>query len=308
MSQCMHNPHSKLDVVLNECEDANEPNGTWKHLASGAMAGIVSRTATAPLDRIKVILQVDGLGKYKSFAEVAGGMYREGGIRGFWRGNGMNVMKVAPNSALTFMTYDLFKQILKTDDKVELTASKRFIAGGLAGVLSSTIIFPLDTLKTRLALRKTDQYRGIVDAATSIYRKEGIKVFYRGLTPNILGIIPYSGIELALYETLKNRWMLKNPTVEEANTFVLLRCGIVASTVGQMVAYPLALVRTKMQAPAVKDAPTSMVAVARFIYHRHGIHGFYFGIMPNFLKAAPSVAINYVVYEKCRQALGVTMT
>ena len=55
-------------------------------------------------------------------------------------------------------------------------------------------------LKTRLALRKTGQYSGIVDCAKKVYKNEGLKVFYRGYVPNILGIIPYAGIDLAVYE------------------------------------------------------------------------------------------------------------
>jgi hypothetical protein len=55
-------------------------------------------------------------------------------------------------------------------------------------------------LKTRLALRKTGQYKSIADAAMKIYTKEGMRSFYRGYVPNLLGIIPYAGIDLAIYE------------------------------------------------------------------------------------------------------------
>lgn len=62
----------------------------------------------------------------------------------------------------------------------------------------------LQVLKTRLALRKTGQYRSIADAAMKIYTKEGLKSFYRGYVPNLLGIIPYAGIDLAVYEVRKS--------------------------------------------------------------------------------------------------------
>lgn len=299
---------TELKHVSEKRTDKNEQNCIWKHLASGAMGGVVSRTVTAPLDRLKVFLQVNGTGQGGSFAVVMRSMYHEGGIKSFWRGNCMNVLKVAPNSALTFMTYDLFKQMLQGDDRSELTASKRFVAGGLAGAISSTFIFPLDTLKTRLALRTTGQYRGIIDATASIYRKEGARVFYRGLLPNVLGILPYAGIELAMYETLKNGWLRRYPTQDEPSTLLLLACGSAASTAGQLVSYPLALIRTRMQAPASLNAPTSMTGISRCIWRSQGVRGFYSGILPNFLKAVPSVAISYIVYEKCRQQLGATMT
>jgi solute carrier family 25 phosphate transporter 23/24/25/41 len=55
-------------------------------------------------------------------------------------------------------------------------------------------------MKTRMALRKTNEYSSIGDCAKKLYRSEGIKVFYRGYIPNLLGILPYAGIDLAVYE------------------------------------------------------------------------------------------------------------
>ena len=60
--------------------------------------------------------------------------------------------------------------------------------------------YMIKVLKTRLALRKTGQYRGLLHAAVDIYQKEGPRSFYRGLFPSLLGIIPYAGIDLAVYE------------------------------------------------------------------------------------------------------------
>lgn len=58
----------------------------------------------------------------------------------------------------------------------------------------------LQVLKTRLCLRKTGQYSGMFDCAKKIMKKEGVKAFYKGYIPNIIGIIPYAGIDLAVYE------------------------------------------------------------------------------------------------------------
>lgn len=134
-------------------------------------------------------------------------------------------------------------------------------------------------LKTRLTLRKTGQYSGMFDCAKKILKNEGVKAFYKGYIPNILGIIPYAGIDLAIYEvrgcgkrwllmeahawtslgymsahshtyqSLKNLWLSKyaqdtaNPGI-----LVLLACGTVSSSCGQVASYPLALIRTRMQA------------------------------------------------------------
>lgn len=108
-----------------------------------------------------------------------------------------------------------------------LGIAERFVAGSLAGVIAQSTIYPMEVrichlceihvfnlplcwptsvssrvqvLKTRLALRKTGQYKGISDCARRILRVEGVSAFYKGYVPNMLGIIPYAGIDLAVYE------------------------------------------------------------------------------------------------------------
>lgn len=167
----------------------------------------------------------------------------------------------------------------------------------------------LQVLKTRLTLRKTGQYSGMFDCAKRILKKEGVKAFYKGYIPNILGIIPYAGIDLAVYEvcddesissgksrykpllpyaavftwyvplmshigfvkyntsntsfsqtltyphqSLKNFW-LSRYAKDTANPgiLVLLGCGTISSTCGQLASYPLALIRTRMQAQGIEN-------------------------------------------------------
>jgi len=175
-------------------------------------------------------------------------MLQEGGVRSLWRGNGINVMKIAPESAIKFMTYEQLKQYIRGDSQRDLGMYERFVAGSIAGCISQTTIYPLEVLKTRLSLRTTGQYRGIVDAAAKIYQREGASVFFRGYIPNLLGIIPYAGIDLAVYETLKKSWLRNHLETDKPSVWILLGCGTVSSTCGQIASYPLALVRTRLQA------------------------------------------------------------
>ena len=55
-------------------------------------------------------------------------------------------------------------------------------------------------IKTRLAVMKTGQYKGIIDCGVQTAQKEGIRALYKGYIPNLLGIIPYAGIDLSIYE------------------------------------------------------------------------------------------------------------
>ncbi|XP_034137149.1 calcium-binding mitochondrial carrier protein SCaMC-1-B isoform X1 [Drosophila guanche] len=298
----------------------------WRHLVAGGIAGGVSRTCTAPLDRIKVYLQVQTT--RMGISECAQIMLNEGGSRSMWRGNGINVLKIAPETALKFAAYEQMKRLIRGEDASrQMSIVERFYAGAAAGGISQTIIYPMEVLKTRLALRKTGQYAGIADAAAKIYKNEGARSFYRGYVPNILGILPYAGIDLAVYETLKRRYIASHDNNEQPSFLVLLACGSTSSALGQLCSYPLALVRTRLQAQAAEtitnqkrktliplkssDAHSgqeTMTGLFRKIVKQEGLTGLYRGITPNFLKVLPAVSISYVVYEYSSRALGIKMS
>ncbi|KAI1891489.1 hypothetical protein AGOR_G00144340 [Albula goreensis] len=281
----------------------------WKQLAAGAMAGAVSRTGTAPLDRMKVFMQVHSSKSNK--ISLVGGfkqMLKEGGVSSLWRGNGVNVLKIAPETAIKFMAYEQYKKLLSSESG-KVKTHERFISGSLAGATAQTAIYPMEVMKTRLTLRKTGQYSGMFDCAKKILKKEGVKAFYKGYIPNILGIIPYAGIDLAVYESLKNAW-LSHYAKDTANpgVIVLLCCGTISSTCGQLASYPLALVRTRMQAQASMEGSEqlSMNRLVKKIVEKEGFFGLYRGILPNFMKVIPAVSISYVVYEYMRTGLGIS--
>ncbi|XP_016098935.1 calcium-binding mitochondrial carrier protein SCaMC-2-A-like [Sinocyclocheilus grahami] len=280
----------------------------WRHLVAGGGAGAVSRTCTAPLDRLKVLMQVHGShGNNMCIMSGLTQMIKEGGIRSLWRGNGINVIKIAPETALKFMAYEQIKRLMGSSRET-LGITERFLAGSLAGVIAQSAIYPMEVLKTRLALRKTGQYKGISDCAKHILKGEGVSAFYKGYIPNMLGIIPYAGIDLAVYETLKNTWLQRYGTENaDPGVFVLLACGTVSSTCGQLASYPLALVRTRMQAQAAVEGASqvSMTGLFKQIMKTEGPTGLYRGLTPNFLKVIPAVSISYVVYEHIKTTLGV---
>uniref|UniRef100_A0A8C8JDJ5 EF-hand domain-containing protein n=1 Tax=Oncorhynchus tshawytscha TaxID=74940 RepID=A0A8C8JDJ5_ONCTS len=289
----------------------------WRHLVAGGGAGAVSRTFTAPLDRLKVLMQVHG-SRSNNMCIMSGltQMIKEGGMRSLWRGNGINIIKIAPESAIKFMAYEQIKHLIGSD-KETLGILERFVAGSMAGVIAQSTIYPMEVLKTRLALRKTGQYSGISDCAKSIFRREGLRAFYKGFIPNMMGIIPYAGMDLAVYEsmnmflfpqTLKNSWLEKyGANSTDPGVLVLLGCGTVSSTCGQLASYPLALVRTRMQAQAMLEGSPQMTMSGLFkqIIQTEGAMGLYRGLAPNFLKVIPAVSISYVVYENLKMSLGV---
>ncbi|XP_045902423.1 calcium-binding mitochondrial carrier protein SCaMC-1-like isoform X4 [Micropterus dolomieu] len=240
----------QLTVPDEFSEEEKKSGYVWRHLMAGVMAGSVSRTGTAPLDRLKVFRQVHGSTDFKgNVLSSFQYMVKEGGLRSLWRGNGINVLKIAPETAIKFTAYEQIKNVMcGSNEKGNLRVHERFVAGSLAGATAQTAIYPMEMLKTRLTLRKTGQYSGMADCAKQILQREGITAFYKGYVPNMLSIVPYAGIDLAVYETLKVAWLNRNRGLADPGIMVLVGCGAFSSTCGQLASYPLALIRTRMQA------------------------------------------------------------
>ncbi|XP_026661085.1 calcium-dependent mitochondrial ATP-magnesium/phosphate carrier protein 2-like isoform X2 [Phoenix dactylifera] len=295
-------------------EQAVIPEGISKHvnaskyLIAGGVAGAASRTATAPLDRLKVVMQVQTNRAHISSAIKD--IWREGHFLGFFRGNALNVMKVAPESAIKFYTYEMLKDLIvkaKGEDESGIGASGRLIAGGLAGAVAQTAIYPMDLVKTRLQTYACEggKVPNLGTLSKDIWVHEGPRAFYRGIIPSLLGIIPYAGIDLAAYETLKDMsktYILKD---SEPGPLVQLGCGTISGALGATCVYPLQVIRTRMQAQRSNSttAYQGMSDVFWRTLQHEGFSGFYKGIFPNLLKVVPSASITYLVYETMKKNL-----
>lgn len=148
-------------------------------------------------------------------------IWKEGGFLGFFRGNGINVVKVAPESAIKFFAYEMLKNVIGDSmekDKDDIGAFGRLFAGGMAGAVAQTAIYPLDLVKTRLQTFSSDggKVPKLGTLTKDILVQEGPRAFYKGLLPSVLGMIPYAGIDLAAYETLKD--MSKSYILRDSGT------------------------------------------------------------------------------------------
>ena len=139
------------------------------YFIAGGMAGMISRTATAPLDRLKVYLIAQTGTKGEAVQAAKEGapikavtsfgrplidackdLWRAGGMRSLFAGNGLNVVKVMPESAIKFGAYEAAKKFLaKLDgsDPRHLHPTAQFLAGGFGGAVAQCVVYPLDTLK-----------------------------------------------------------------------------------------------------------------------------------------------------------------
>lgn len=286
-----------------------------KYFIAGGFAGALSRTATAPLDRLKVLLQVqtEKMSRSPRIIPCLVQIYKEGGILGFFRGNGLNVLKVAPESAIKFYAYETIKDFMVRADglhsKEEISVVGRLLAGGAAGAIAQTVIYPMDLVKTRLQTYACISGKAppLMTLSKEIWYQEGPRAFYRGLLPSLLGMIPYAGIDLAAYETLKNvsrQWI---PEDHEPGPIIQLCCGMISGALGATCVYPLQLVRTRLQAQQMHSATRykGMVDAFQRTLREEGFRALYKGLVPNLLKVIPAASITYIAYEEARRKLSI---
>ncbi|KAD6453563.1 hypothetical protein R6Q59_015413 [Mikania micrantha] len=307
-----------------------------KSLVAGGVAGGVSRTAVAPLERMKILLQVQNPHAMKYNGTIQGLKYiwRTEGLRGMFKGNGTNCARIVPNSAVKFFSYEeaskgilwLYRQQPGNED-AELTPLLRLGAGACAGIIAMSATYPMDLVRGRLTVqtdKSTSQYRGIAHAFTTVLREEGPRALYKGWLPSVIGVIPYVGLNFAVYESLKDYLVKTRPfgLVEDTELSVTtkLACGAVAGTVGQTVAYPLDVIRRRMQMVGWKHAAsvvagegksksaleyTGMIDAFRKTVRYEGFGALYKGLVPNSVKVVPSIAIAFVTYEVVKDVLKV---
>jgi solute carrier family 25 phosphate transporter 23/24/25/41 len=129
-------------------------------------------------------------------------IYRKDGMRGYFRGNGTNVIKIAPETAFRFLFYDKIHDAI-CQDKSKSGALAKFTAGSLAGVVSTILTFPFDLAKTKLSLTAPDYYKGMIDCLGKTMRAEGFHGWFNGLRPTLAGAIPFQGINQMIYNEIK---------------------------------------------------------------------------------------------------------
>ncbi|XP_039591992.1 solute carrier family 25 member 24, like [Polypterus senegalus] len=256
----------------------------------GGIADVVSRTVTAPIDRLKTQLQVDvSRGVLYRLQQM-----RAGGLKSLWHGNAASVMKGTPQSVLQYLIYNKVKHFGHvTDDQMSI--SHRFALGCVSGAAAHTVFFPVEVLKVRLNLQESGTYTGLTGCIKSVYKNESWRSFYRGFKPSIMCMVPYAGMECAINETLvswaKRRHSKPSFSMQFFYSFASFACG-------QIACYPLALTRTQLQAQASQQEnkmTSSISQILKNIYIQHGIKGLYSGMGASFVRAFPCACLKHII-------------
>lgn len=277
-------------------------NPSLRRLISGAIAGAVSRSAVAPLETIRTHLMVGLSGN--SALEVFRSVVVADGWKGLYRGNFVNVIRVAPSKGIELFVYDTVKKHLspKPGEQPKLPIPAPSVAGALAGVSSTLCTYPLELLKTRLTVQR-GVYKNFLDAFMRIIKDEGPAELYRGLTPSIIGVIPFAATNYLAYDTLQKAYK-KAFNKEEVGNVMTLLIGSASSAFSSTVTFPLEVARKHMQAGAVNGRQYSNVLHALVtILEKEGPAGLYRGLGPSWLKLIPAAGISFMCYEACKKIL-----
>ncbi|KAF8504009.1 mitochondrial carrier [Gautieria morchelliformis] len=313
------------------------------YFIAGGIAGAASRTVVSPLERLKIIQQVQprtGDRQYRGVWKSLVRMWREEGFKGFMRGNGINCLRIVPYSAVQFTTYEQLKKLFTLQGTRPLDTPTRLLAGALAGVTSVCTTYPLDLVRSRLSIASatmsipsaqsnssatilpngarpalyhtaaaTSQPAarlGIWSMTLKVMREEGgVRGLYRGLVTTAVGVAPYVGINFAAYEAL--RGLVTPPG--KSSIPRKLTCGALAGSISQTLTYPLDVLRRKMQVVGMAQGGlgykyNGALEALREIIRVEGVVGLYRGLWPNLLKVAPSIATSFFTYETVKEFLG----
>jgi len=275
-------------------------------LLCGGIAGAISRTTVAPIDRVKLLIQTAKARnkQAKSIAQTGLTEINNAGVFSLWKGNLTNCFRVFPYAAIQFATYEKYKNLVTTYcEKTNrgFGVFERLLSGALAGATAATLTYPLDVIRVRQAC--FNEIKGPFEASRLLYKEGGIISFYKGWTPTILSLAPFIGINFATFDQLKSTFIPDGDT-KNASSILVLGLGAAAGLFAQTICYPLDTVRRNMQMPA--NGYSSVRNAWKTIYNTDGILGFYRGMIPNAIKIIPNNAIRFLAYSKLTAYLGVT--
>jgi len=242
-------------------------NAFLADFAAGGISGAVAKTATAPIERVKLIIQTQDSnplirsGEVKRYTGIGNCFTRvasEQGIGAFWRGNFTNVIRYFPTQAFNFAFKDIIKTIFPSYNKKTefgMFFLTNMASGGLAGAGSLCIVYPLDYARTRLASdvgTGKRSFNGLGDCLIKTAKgPSGFMGLYNGFGVSVAGIIPYRGVYFGMYDSLAgiNPYAKDKGPMRLLSTFAIAQA--TAITAGYA-SYPMDTVRRRLQMQSEK--------------------------------------------------------
>merc|ERR1712050_174629 len=269
----------------------------------GGVAGGISKTVVAPIERVKLLLQVQdastqmkagGTKKYTGMVNCFTRVYAEQGLLSFWRGNMANIIRYFPTQALNFAFKERYQKIfIRHDKKTDFWKffAGMLAAGGAAGATSMAFVYPLDFARTRLGAdvgksAAEREFNGIFDCMKKIMKADGFRGLYQGFTVSVVGIIIYRASFFGFYDTIK-AMSFEDP--KQAGLLFSFCVGFAVETAAGIIAYPIDTVRRRMmmqsgQAAGDRLYNGSIDCTRKIFANEGGVAPFYKGCFSNILR------------------------
>ncbi|XP_062976342.1 mitochondrial thiamine pyrophosphate carrier [Elgaria multicarinata webbii] len=290
---------------------------TGEIAAAGSASGLVTRAMIGPFDVLKIRfqLQIEQLSarnpqaKYHGLWQAIWKIFQEEGPTAFWKGHVPAQLLSVTYGAVQFVSFEFLTKFVHDGtayDARDFTV--HFVCGGLAACAATVTVQPLDTLRTRMAAQGEPKiYRNLRHAVLSMYQTEGLRTFYRGLSPTIIAIVPYAGFQFSFYNFLKKLydWIVPNEEMKKGNVKNFV-CGSCAGVLSKTLTYPCDLFKKRLQVGGFEQARaafgqvqtyTGLIDCARQIAQHEGAMGFFKGLSPSLLKAAFATGFTFFWYE-----------
>jgi solute carrier family 25 (mitochondrial thiamine pyrophosphate transporter), member 19 len=270
---------------------------------AGGIAGLVSRFCIAPLDVVKIRLQLqphslsdplscDGIKgpTYKGVFPTLRAIAKQEGIRALWKGNIPAELMYVCYGGMQFVAYRGFTQLQHTLPLKIPNSAESFVSGAAAGAFATTFTYPLDLLRTRFAAQGTEKiYHSLFGACQTIAKDEGYHGYFRGMSAALGTIVPYMGLFFTSYEFFHLRLSDLNLPLSSGDA----AAGVMASVLAKTATFPLDLIRKRLQVqgpmrtryvhtniPYYAGVWRGLFAIGR----KEGIRGLYRGLTVSLLK------------------------
>jgi len=290
-----------------------------KDFIAGGVSAAVSKTAVAPIERVKLLLQVQHASKqieeskrYKGIIDAFVRIPKEQGLIAYWRGNLANVIRYFPTQALNFAFKDKYKQIFLggVDKKTQFWRhfAGNLASGGAAGATSLCFVYPLDFARTRLGadVGKTGaerQFKGLGDCLVKVFKSDGLIGLYRGFNVSVQGIIIYRAAYFGFFDTAKG--MLPDP--KNTPIYISWMIAQTVTTVSGIISYPFDTVRRRMmmQSGLAKNELMYKNTIHCWgkIARTEGSSAFFKGALSNVFRGTGG-ALVLVFYDELKKLIG----
>ncbi|KAG8469425.1 hypothetical protein KFE25_005880 [Diacronema lutheri] len=272
-------------------------------LIAGGIASGTAKTAMAPFERVKLILQTSH--KYANALEALRRIPAEEGVASLWRGNVANLARIVPTYAMRFALLDNFRAAVRLGAPAgtRLTLAQELCAGALAGAAVCVVTHPLDLARTHLAVASGAHASAGVRGTLGLFvRKYGVVGLYRGLAVSLLEIMPYTAISLGGFEYIK-----ASLSASHVDPRSKLAASWLSGLCASLLCYPLDSVKRRLMVDGVTGGGMYGGSIARCIttvIRLEGARGLYRGCLLNALKSAPTFAATATMNDLLKVWLG----